>query len=394
MQISKLKKYRVPLILIGVFTSLRYGFILLDKEAYHVIITLANFALVFTVLFYATKFLIQKKKIILVNVAILLLLVFLGELTCYFVLGMPYKQQKNYESPKLEADHIGKHLGHVPWADSVWHDVKIVDDNTIFDTYYTVDSLNRRVTSGYDSSKDKYAVFFGCSIGYGFGLKDNQTIPYYVQQNTLSYNSYNYAFTGWGMHHMLARMEHKDLSKEIKEKEGVGVYIFLWSHIRRAIGDMRIYTGWGHTMPYYYLADGEVIRDGNFAEGRWLTSRFYEYLEKSYVWDYFQVNLPTETREDHMILAAEIIKKAKNTYEKQFSNDNFYVVIHPTDWTEFTPEKNEQFKEILKERGIDYLDYSQKIILDNEHIIVGDGHPNEKSNQKFAKLLIKDLKLN
>ncbi len=88
------------------------------------------------------------------------------------------------------------------------------------------------------------------------------------------------------------------------------------------------------------------------------------------------------------------MKKAKETYKKQFGNDNFVVVIHPVDWVEFTPERNEEFKKILTERGIDYLDYSQKLILDNDHIIVGDGHPNEKSAEKFANMLVKDLGLN
>ena len=136
-----------------------------------------------------------------------------------------------------------------------------------------------------------------------------------------------------------------------------------------------------------------VKRDGNFANGRWFKSKLYEYLNKSYIWDCFEVNLPIDTREDHMILAAEIIKKAKETYIKQFGNDNFYVAIHPTDWVEFTPKKNEQFKAILKERGINYLDYSQKLKLDAEHTIIGDGHPNQICDEKFAKMLVKDLRL-
>lgn len=394
MRIDKIKIYKLPLILIIVITSLRYGLILFGEDEYHIVITLANFALIFTFLFYATKLLIKHKKIILVNFTILLLLMFLGELACFFVLGMPKHVSKSYDVPEFEDDHIGKHLGHVPWADSVWHDVKIVDDKTVFDTYYTIDKINRRVTPGYNENKEKYAVFFGCSICFGYGLKDDQTIPYYVQQKTASYNSYNYSYSGWGCHHMLARMEHKDISKEVKEKEGIGVYIFLWSHIRRAIGDMKIYTGWGHTMPYYFLDGNKIVRDGNFKTGRPILSKFYEYLRYSYIVNYFKLNFPLSTTEDHMILAAEIIKKAKQKYTEQFGNDNFYVVIHPTDWAEFTPEKNEQFKKILKGRGIDYLDYSQKIILDNEHIIVGDGHPNEVSNQKFAKMLAEDLNLN
>lgn len=391
---SSKKKWVVGLLLLLFFVGLKYGFYYLNYDKYHLVVTLATFAIYFTVLTYLTAFLIKKKKILLVNFSILFILLFVAELTFYFVLGMPKKEWKDYASPDLDADHIGTHLGHVPWADSVWHDVKKVDDKVIFDTHYSIDKLNRRITPGYDSTKSKYAAFFGCSIGFGFGLKDDQTIPFFVQQKAEDYNSYNYAYNGWGPHHMLARLEHKDLSKEVVEKDGVGVYIFFWGHIRRVICDMKTYTGWGHTMPYYYLDDGEVKRDGNFANGRTLVSGVYERLDRSYLWNYVNVNLPTETREDHLILTVEIIKKAKETYKKQFGNDNFVVVIHPSDWVEFTPERNEQFKNILTERGIKYFDYSESLILDNEHTIVGDGHPNEKSAEKLAKMLVKDLGLN
>jgi hypothetical protein len=94
-----------------------------------------------------------------------------------------------------------------------------------------------------------------------------------------------------------------------------------------------------------------------------------------------------------MVLAAEIIKKSKETYAKQFGNDKFYVVIHPVDWEEFTPENNEAFKLLLDERGIKYLDYSQKLSLDENHTIKGDGHPNALSDEKCAKMLVKDLGL-
>ena len=387
--LKKVKK--IPVILISLLLIIKYAFFFIDYDKFHVVVSIATFSFYFVGLFYLIKYVIKKKKIVLTNIFILFFLLFIGEFVCYLLLGAPMKEWKSYETSDLPEDHIGLHLGHVPWADSVWHDVKINGADTVFDTYYTIDELNRRVTPDYNEKKDKFAIFFGCSIGFGFGLKDDQTIPYYFQQNTEAYNSYNYAYNGWGSNHMLARMEHRDLSKEVKEDEGVGVYVFIWAHIRRAIGDMRIYTSWGHTMPYYYMKDGELIRDGNFANGRRLTSSLYEFLNRSNMWNYLEVNLPVKTEERHILLTVEIIKKAKETYTKQFENDNFYVLIHPIDWEDFTPENNQIFKNMLSEKGIDYLDYSQKIILDQEHIIKGDGHPNEKSAEKTAKMLIKDL---
>ncbi|MCH2200021.1 MAG: hypothetical protein MK081_14680 [Flavobacteriales bacterium] len=388
----KAKDFRLLHVAFGLLV-VKYGLFYADYDTFHAVVDLATLFFYLTILLWLTKLFIRKKKPLLGNLSILLMLVFILELVFFFLLGMPKKEWKSYDTPDLEENHIGRHLGHVPWADSVWHDVKTAHGKTIFDAHYSIDKLHRRITPGYDKAKDKYAVFFGCSVCFGFGLQDDQTIPYYIQENTTSYNAYNYAYSGWGCNHMLARLEHKDLSKEVNEQQGIGIYVFIWSHIRRAISDMRIYTSWGHTMPYYYLEDNEIKRDGNFANGRVVTSTFYEYLDKSYTSKYFELNMPIETTEDHMILAAEIIKEAKSTYTKQFSNDNFVVLIHPTDWVEFTPEKNNQFKSLLEARGIEYLDYSEILVLDNEHIIIGDGHPNEKSNQELAKMVVKDLNL-
>ncbi len=392
--ITNYKKSLIHLAIIFLLFVVKKGLFHFNYDKLHIVVNLISFTLYFYILFILTKLFINKKKTILANITILIILFFIVELTCYIIMGFPKKEWKNFELSELPKDHIGLHLGHVPYADSIMHDTKIIDGKTIFDTYYTIDSLNRRIVPDYNPYKKKYAAFFGCSICFGFGLKDNQTIPYFFQQQSKDYNSYNFSYTGWGCHHMLARMEHKDLSKEVLEKDGIGVYIFLWSHIRRAICDMRIYNGWGHTMPYYFFDGNEIKRDGNFKTGKPILSRIYELLSRSYIVKYFEINFPLNTNESHMNLAAEIIKKAKETYIKQFGNNRFYVVIHPSVWTEFTDENNEKFKSLLKDKGIIVLDYSKKIPLDNDHIIVGDGHPNELSNQKFANMLINDLKLN
>jgi len=92
--LSSKKKWLIGAILFVFFVALKYGFFYLNYEKYHVVVTLATFGVYFTLLFYGTSFLIKKKKIVLVNFSILFILLFLGEIVCYFVLGMPKRVEK------------------------------------------------------------------------------------------------------------------------------------------------------------------------------------------------------------------------------------------------------------------------------------------------------------
>jgi hypothetical protein len=345
-----------------------------------------------TIFLSIALFFIKKKKLILSNITVLLTLVILAEFIFYFLTGMPKKTTKEFNASVFPYDHKGYPFGYVPpWGDSVLHKVQINNSDTIFDVHYSIDHQYRRITPNHDTTKQKYAVFFGCSVTFGWGLEDDQTLPFFFQEESNLYNSYNYAYSGWGMHNMLARLEQKDLSSEVPEKDGIGVYVFLWSHIRRAIGDMRIYTGWGHQMPYYTIENNELVNKGNFANDRFFTSKFYEILYRSNIINYFKITLPLKIKKKHYVLASEIIKKAKQEYIQQFGNDNFYVIIFPIDWKEFTNERKEEFLSYLIERDIDYFDYSDSVQLINEYIIAGDGHPNALTHQKISKLLISDL---
>ena len=120
------------------------------------------------------------------------------------------------------------HIGTVPYGDSIYHDFKIQNADTIFNVHYSFDKNCTRITPDFDSTRTKYALFFGCSLAFGYGLNDNQTLPYFFQQISNQYNAYNYAYEGYGTNQMLARLEYQDLSKQVKGKDGISfLYLFL-----------------------------------------------------------------------------------------------------------------------------------------------------------------------
>lgn len=359
---------------------------------WHRLITGAQYVLYFwaTIAVMATG--VKRKSDPLVSGSIFLLLFLVVDLVFFFIMGMPAARQQFYLKANRPG-HISYDVGAVPYPNDTTSSLKILDGDTVFNVTYITDEFHRRHTPGHKPENSQYAAFFGCSVCFGFGLEEDETLPALLQKNTCNINAYNFGNNGWGMHHMLARFEHEDLSKTVDEQDGIGVYVFLWSHIRRAIGDMKIYTGWGHSMPHFTMEGGKLVRRGNFKNGRFWRSSLYTLVNSSFAARYFKVNLPLETDAADYDLAAEIILEAKKAYIEQFGNDRFYVLIHPILWKEFTDERKFQFIEILEEKGIEYLDYSEAYPINNDHKIVGDGHPNAFANDKIMKLLIQDLKL-
>jgi hypothetical protein len=359
---------------------------------YHPWTKLSGFLQYFLLVFLFMRWSLRGKRIILFNLGLFAGLIAAVELTFFFIMGMPQPLPRKFKLPDLKPDHIASHLGNVPNANKVMERHKVVKGDTVFKVGYTIDEYCRRSTPGFDSSRSQYAMFFGCSVGFGYGLEDNQTLSYHFQEN-MDMNAYNYCYMGWGTNHMLARLQHKNLSEEVREKDGVAIYVFIGAHFRRNIGDMNIYNLWGYRMPHYrYDGDGNVVRDGNFQTGRPILNRIYAELYRSSFFRYFDINLPFSLSRRHLELTSDIIVQSRREYEAQFGNDRFFVLLHPMSWIGFDQEDIDEFKEILKEKNLPYFDYTD-YELSQSRRLVGDAHPNETTYMEVARRLSKEDEL-
>ncbi|MBK9175865.1 MAG: hypothetical protein IPM46_05895 [Flavobacteriales bacterium] len=320
---------------------------------------------------------------------IVLALLNITELVLYFVRGRPPIEHRNYKLPEYPDDHPGYHLGELPFADSVLADFKLHDGDTLYRARYTIDHEFRRVTPGRDSTKQRHAIFFGCSVGFGQWLADDSTLPARFQQANDGINSYNYSYPGWGMGQMLARLEYQDLSLQVDESQGIGIYVFIWPHIYRSIGDMYTYCNWGFQHPYYRLEDGEAVRHGRFKDGRPVISWLYEQLWGTNFVRHFNVNLPFFLTEDHLRLNVAMIKKAKDIFLRQFPADRF-VVLWAQDWpSPRDAAMQEHFVQLLHEADITLIDARPPDKMDESHFLLHDGHPTALANEEMA-LRLKD----
>jgi hypothetical protein len=329
------------------------------------------------------------KRYLFANIGLILVLVMSFELICFLMLGLPNKENKDFTIPEMPPEHISSFLGTVPYSDSVYHEVKVVGSDTVFDVNYTITPEHMRLTPSHDSTKTKHALFFGCSIAYGYGLNDNNTFPYYFQEGS-EYNSYNLAFTGYGTNQMLARFEYEDISEHVVEEDGIAVYVFFWDHIERAIGSMDRYVKWVSNAPYYEYQDDKLVRNRSFKEGRSFVSGLYERLYQSSIVQYFEVGFPLGLNETHFDLVSEMILESKKKYKEQFGSDKFYVAVYPS-FTEVDQEKYEKFLSSLTDKKIDYIDLTTDFEYKPEHTLGGDPHPNANTNKVLSERLLKEI---
>lgn len=90
----------------------------------------------------------------------------------------------------------------------------------------TTDSYGRRIAPLKEHhQKNEFALFFGGSFTMGVGVENNETIPFYFQDLSQHYQSYIYAYGGYGPQQMLAYTESRNLKNEIDQHEGVIIFI-------------------------------------------------------------------------------------------------------------------------------------------------------------------------
>ena len=270
------------------------------------------------------------------------------------------------------------------------------DTSYVFHTTIHVDSIGNRITAiPYMTNRDKYAIFIGCSVTFGLGVEDDETLPYYFAQYDSGYCAYNFGVGGYGPQNVLALLSNYNLKKFVKQDSGVCIYSYIKHHVYRAIGDMATYTAWGESLPYYDYELGKLIRVGSFGSDRRLISGFYTLMSKSNFVRYFKLNFPPKLTARHYKISCDMIRQTRDLYRQQFNNDNFYVMIMPTNF-------DQPMIDCLSEYGVKIIDVSKLFASSNLasmdssaikdlYFIPHDGHPTPLAYRLIAGQLADQL---
>ena len=346
--------------------------------------------LIYSLLIYSVWYAFKHQVAWLQNTVMLGIMMLLTVVLLEWICGIMLKKQAE-NAPKIEGPKhsmmFDEYLGYKPKPDTTHTGTRTVDGKIIYSIKFNTDVNSLRVTP-IDSTKprNKYAQFYGCSMTFGEGVQSSETLPYYFGKLDSIYHPYNFAYSGYGPHQMLARLETDSPKNIVKESTGIAFYIYINDHVNRAIGTMTNYGYNGGFAPYFYEVGSELKHDGLFKNARKIRSWFYEVMLKSNILKLFKIGYPFKISEADYELTAEIMAAASRDYKKQFSNDNFYVIIYPTTIS------SSLIINLLRQKGVKVLDYSKLFNpTDKRYAIPNDEHPTALANEVLIKQLIKDI---
>ncbi len=213
---------------------------------------------------------------------------------------------------------------------------------------------------------NRHALFFGDSLTFGEGLKDEETLPYLFQKNNETYQSYNYGFLGHGPGQMLLRVSSPEFKRKFRDKIGIVFYLYRDDAVKITAGKVP----WCEGFPNYVLENEEVQYKGEMK-----ASKLEQYL-------------PSQYTDEEYELTGEIFKKIKKELQAISSNLDLKIVLLPL-----------SFSGNHMSKWLSYLDihYTNLFYTDLDHHTRGaglqlDGAFTKGANEVLSKRILNDTK--
>ena len=287
-------------------------------------------------------------------------------------------------------------LGYTPHKNVKAHATKSFDDLLLFDVHYTIDENGlRKSPPCSETAQDNCLLFFGCSMVFGEGLEDEETLPY--QTGLLSggkYKIFNFGFHGYGPHQMLSIIENGLLDEVVTctaDPKHI-FYVGLVEHALRAAGK----TSWGEHAPRYALAENQVYLAGRFDDSifhtnRWLAKSIF-HLKKSYIYQKISDKKKVMTDQD-VQLFLRILKKSQLELKKKYPDSAFTIILWDNNkYQEFAPviayfKAHDINVKWINEILPNYDTEKNKYRIHPKH----EKHPNARANRIIAQYLLDNL---
>jgi hypothetical protein len=284
-------------------------------------------------------------------------------------------------------------LGYAPHKNVKANSKKYQGEQLLFDVDYTIDENGLRKSPPFNSSAvDESILFFGCSMVFGEGLRDEETIPY--QLGELSggkYRIYNFGFHGYGPHQMLSAIENglvQNILADGKNPKNI-IYIGLVEHALRSAGKI----SWGEHAPRYALKDGKVYRAGRFDDGVFYENPFlaksFFYVKKSFIYQKIAEKRRVMDDQDLQLFVA-LIKQSQRELAKIYPTCKFNVIL----WNNNKYQEYAQVITGFKEKNLE-ISWINEILPDydanpKQYRIhpTFEKHPNGLANKIVARYIL------
>lgn len=247
------------------------------------------------------------------------------------------------------------------------------DCSIVFNSEYTVyDNTSLRYTKC-NKDSDQVYIFFGCSLIFGLGINDDETLPYYFSKKfNFEKNIINCGFSGCGTNTALnilnSNLFRYFIPKNSKVKHSF--YTLIEDHIYRNFR-------YEH---YSYCIDGYLYRNKKFYIPTTIGKVKYVFA-RSYIFrKVFVSTLDNCFQEYYELYMINSLKTINKIMEKRY-NSKFTVIVYPGRYSE-------NFIKKLQETNLDLIFLPRYFNSEeNGYIIKYDGHPTPKANEEIAEIL-------
>lgn len=252
----------------------------------------------------------------------------------------------------------------------------LVDPQRNSPFHYTNWSQGRRATSDREPAPTSTlrVLFFGDSYVQGYGLSNQQTFPWIVQQQHPELAVFNFGTADYGTYQSYLAM-----AKFVRGPCSV-FYLFNTFHERRNVAEpdwLRIVKPPppGLFFPYVDLAGGTLRAHQSRGEMVWPLSRWLR--TAALAQDYYQRIATYPRMRNKRDVAQALLAKMNGTVLA--AGGKFTVIFF-----DMTPDQRRDYSQFARLHGIRFVDCEHREMTD-KHLRLPDGHPNAELNRLLAQ---------
>jgi hypothetical protein len=273
--------------------------------------------------------------------------------------------------------------------------------DTVYNTTYSIldDTISAGIhfnfRKGYRSdSCNKEVVFLGCSLTFGQGLTDTQSLPYRFGE-AANVSTLNMACIGYGIHQVYQLFNSKFSGQNNQDR--IFIYSFFYDHILRANG---IY-GWNNAGPFFDIEHDTLVNRGPLYKYKWLKGDKLAF--NASLFGAFKVikdnlhkamyreaakNLSEADYKRCFIMLQEMAKKINSCGGRFIILDwaNYNWFYKPL--SDISKSKIDQQLGSLSKLGVQVIPVASLLNMsDSKNFIPIDGHPSAAANKTIANWL-------
>ena len=280
----------------------------------------------------------------------------------------------SYDNFKYEKTYLGNQL-----KEGTYNHYKKKADIFVFNQYYEVNNNNFKINKLIKNNNSKLlkASFFGGSDIFGWGLSENETLPYLFYEQNKEYNIFNYGIIGGSLNQTLEMIRNNN------DYLGDLNIVVTSSYQLPRIACNRDYS---FNTPSFKVVDNEIEFDG-YCISSFLKLNFQlpriagSILNRSELIKLFNNIFSDETSDKNISIYLQIIKKIKEISNKD--NKNLVFLYYGSQSI-----LDEKIIALLIKNKIPFIDVS---LNDKRFLIKHDKHFNKLANEIWLNKLNKYL---